>query len=311
MRYSAFPSDGRWMRGNLHSHTTLSDGLVEPAQQAADYRAMGYDFLSVTDHNVMHKLTELNCDGFLMLPGWERDIPYGTTKCLHVVGQFPADYPEDSFRRPKGDPEKMSMQHLLDEMNGENDFITLAHPVWSRMEPEEIRALTGYHAIEVFNTGTERLCHAGRADILWDMLLRDGRHVFCVACDDTHGKTAKPDRFGGWVMVKAKTLSVADLLRALRAGPYYATQGPELHEFAIEDGNVMIDCSPCEEVHIVTWPPRGRSIYNTEGSPLIHVECPLKGGERYVRVECVDAQGQTAWSQPLWSNGADEPAFAL
>ena len=59
MRISAFPDEGRWLRGNLHAHTTLSDGLVPPEQQAADYRAMGYDFLSVTDHNVMHKLQEL------------------------------------------------------------------------------------------------------------------------------------------------------------------------------------------------------------------------------------------------------------
>ena len=300
MRREAFAKAGRWLRGNLHAHTTLSDGLVEPKQQAADYRAMGYDFLSVTDHNVMHKLKELNREDFLLFPGWERDIPYGTTKCLHVVGQFPADFPEDTFARPKGNPDTMSMQDLLDEMQKENAFITLAHPVWSRMEPEEVRALKGYHAIEVFNTGTERLCHGGRADILWDMLLREGRRVYAVACDDTHGKTAKSDRFGGWVMVKAAELSVPALLSALRAGSFYATQGPEIHQFFVEDGKAVVDCSPCEEVHMVTWPPRGCSLYDLDDQPLTHVEYPLKGGEAYVRVECVDAQGRTAWSQPIW-----------
>ena len=300
MRYDAFPAEGRWLRGNLHAHTTLSDGLVPPAQQAADYRNMGYDFLSVTDHNSMHKLTELNRTDFLILPGWERDIPFGTAKCLHVVGQFAADFPQDTFTRPKGDPEKMSMQDLLDEMTGDNAFITLAHPVWSRMEPEEVRALQGYHAIEVFNTGTERLCRAGHADLLWDMLLREGRHVYAVACDDTHGKTEKSDRFGGWVMVKAPELTVECLLKALTAGHFYATQGPMIHDFHVEDGVAEVECSPCEEVHFVTWPARGKSVYNTHGQPLTHLLYPLKGGETYVRVECVDAQGRVAWSQPIW-----------
>ena len=300
MVISAYPDEGRWLRGNLHAHTTLSDGMVPPDEQAADYREMGYDFLSVTDHNAMHRLRELNRDDFLIFPGWERDIPFGKFKCLHVVGQFPADYPLDTFSRPKGNPDTMSMQDLLDEMNGDNAFITLAHPVWSRMEPEEVRALHGYHAIEVFNTGTERLCRAGRADLLWDMLLREKRKVYAVACDDTHGKTEESDRFGGWVMVKADALRVDAILSALLAGHFYATQGPEIHGFRIEDDQVIVDCSPCEEVHVVTWPPRGKSVYNTNGQPLTHVTCPLKGGETYVRVECVDARGCTAWSQPIW-----------
>ena len=300
MRYTSFPGTGQWFRGNLHAHTTLSDGTVTPEQQAADYRAKGYSFLSVTDHNVMHRLEDLSAPGFLMFPGWERDIPYGPAKCLHVVGQFPADFSGDTFARPRGDPAVLSMQDLLNEMSRENDFITLAHPVWSRMEPEEVRALKGYHAIEVFNTGTERLCHAGRADVYWDMLLREGRRVWGVACDDTHGKTQKSDRFGGWVMVKAERRTVTDLLSALRQGHFYSTQGPDIHEFFIEDGQIHVRCTPCQEIHFVTWPPRGKACYAEEGQELTALSCPLKGGESYVRVECVDAQSRTAWSNPIF-----------
>ena len=300
MKHTSFPDTGRWFKGNLHAHTTLSDGTATPERQAADYREEGYDFLSVTDHNAMHKLTHLNADGFLLLPGWERDIPYGPDKCLHVVGQFPADFPLDEFARPRGDPDVLSMQDLLDEMGWENDFITLAHPVWSRMEPEEVRALRGYHAIEVFNTGTERLCHAGRADIYWDMLLREGRRIWGVACDDTHGKTARSDRFGGWVMVRAEALTTINLLSALRQGHFYSTQGPDILDFFIEDGQACVRCTPCQEVHFITWPPRGKACYAGEGRELTELSCPLKGGENYIRVECVDALGKTAWSNPVF-----------
>ena len=39
-----------WFRGNLHTHTTVSDGRKTPDETAAIYRAAGYDFLALTDH---------------------------------------------------------------------------------------------------------------------------------------------------------------------------------------------------------------------------------------------------------------------
>src|SRR2546428_702380 len=39
-----------WLRGNLHAHTTFSDGVKDPAQLIAAYEALGYDFLAITDH---------------------------------------------------------------------------------------------------------------------------------------------------------------------------------------------------------------------------------------------------------------------
>ena len=49
--------------------------MLSPEQQAADYRAQGYDFLALTDHNIMKTHVQFNSDDFLMIPGWERDIP--------------------------------------------------------------------------------------------------------------------------------------------------------------------------------------------------------------------------------------------
>ena len=42
-------------RGNLHAHTTCSDGQKTPKECMADYRAAGYDFLSITDHRMVTK----------------------------------------------------------------------------------------------------------------------------------------------------------------------------------------------------------------------------------------------------------------
>ena len=40
----------RWFRGNLHTHSTVSDGLKTPDEVIRIYRNEGYDFLAFTDH---------------------------------------------------------------------------------------------------------------------------------------------------------------------------------------------------------------------------------------------------------------------
>lgn len=50
---SATASSPRWWKGNLHTHTLWSDGNDYPEMVAAWYKDNGYDFLSISDHNVM------------------------------------------------------------------------------------------------------------------------------------------------------------------------------------------------------------------------------------------------------------------
>ena len=38
------------LRGNLHAHTTYSDGVRTPAALVREYETRGYDFLAITDH---------------------------------------------------------------------------------------------------------------------------------------------------------------------------------------------------------------------------------------------------------------------
>jgi hypothetical protein len=45
-----FSTPGRFWRGNLHTHSTLSDGLLTPEQVVDAYKDAGYDFLQISDH---------------------------------------------------------------------------------------------------------------------------------------------------------------------------------------------------------------------------------------------------------------------
>lgn len=304
MRKSFFPNEGTWKKGNIHSHTTRTDGLCPPARQIRDYCEQGYDFLAITDHNVIDSHQLAGETGICMIPGWERDIRHCTdnTRCIHVVGLIPAVAEETPAREERRyECLEIPDQQLLDEMRQEGQFVVLAHPCWSRMAPSEVLELTGFHAIEVFNTGCERLMHAGRGDLYWDLLLQRGRKVWGVACDDTHGKTAKSDRFGGWVCVKAKACTAEALIAAMETGDFYASQGPVIEDWGMEDdGKIYFKCSPCREIHVTTYPTRGYACYAPEGETLTELSYTLKGGEQYIRIECIDAQGNTAWTNPYF-----------
>src|SRR5262249_52399561 len=47
---SLFPAPGHFYKGNLHTHSTRSDGKLSPEEVVAAYRERGYDFLALTDH---------------------------------------------------------------------------------------------------------------------------------------------------------------------------------------------------------------------------------------------------------------------
>ena len=45
-----FTRPGRFWRGNLHTHSTLSDGHRSPEDVCRFYETAGYDFLALTEH---------------------------------------------------------------------------------------------------------------------------------------------------------------------------------------------------------------------------------------------------------------------
>ena len=73
-------------RGNLHAHTTCSDGQKTPKECMADYRAAGYDFLSITDHRMVTKPDPAEIpEGLVMIPGIELDYTM-PDQWVHIQG---------------------------------------------------------------------------------------------------------------------------------------------------------------------------------------------------------------------------------
>ena len=71
--FSLKDADGyEWVRGNLHSHTTNSDGRAEPQERLDGYVSQGYDFLCLSDHYDITRVDSVDCpEGFVLVQGAE------------------------------------------------------------------------------------------------------------------------------------------------------------------------------------------------------------------------------------------------
>ena len=75
----------KWYKGNLHTHSTNSDGRLSPEEVIGLYREEGYDFLALTDHWFMGE--ERQEENFLLLSGAEYDVGNNVRDGIyHVVG---------------------------------------------------------------------------------------------------------------------------------------------------------------------------------------------------------------------------------
>ena len=45
-----FDKPGKFRKGNIHTHSTCSDGTLPPGEVCRRYREAGYHFLAITDH---------------------------------------------------------------------------------------------------------------------------------------------------------------------------------------------------------------------------------------------------------------------
>ncbi len=281
--------EGQWLKGNLHTHTTVSDGHRTPEECIRLYREHGYDFLCITDHHKSRLGGEE--DGLLILGGVElNNNCFSPRVCYHLTGAGLLAPVDDV--PPTADP-----QTMVDALRAAGAFVTLAHPAWSLMTDENIRGLQGYEAIEIYNGVSEFYSGRGDSSVQLDTLAAGGRLVGITAADDTH--FYGPDACSGWVMVKARERSREGILEALRARRFYASQGPQLHSLQrLEDGRIRVETSPLARILFYTDSFfSAQRVHNApEGGCLTEAEYAPEAHDTWVRVEGVDACGKRVWS---------------
>ena len=98
-----FSAPGRFWRGNLHTHSNLSDGALEPRAVVDAYKHAGYDFMQLSEHFIgnfdfpIADTRSFRSNSFTTLIGAELHAPdTAVVELWHIVAAGPPlDFPRN------------------------------------------------------------------------------------------------------------------------------------------------------------------------------------------------------------------------
>jgi len=306
MKKYLLPESGTFYKANLHCHTVCSDGRYTPEQIKQKYLAEGYAVVAFSDHNRILPHPELRSDDFLPLTAIEIDFNAPTEPWSHAsvyhLNYFSPDPDRDTFVPFERVYDVDAVSDLNLRAAKEGFLVQYNHPRWSFQQAADFLPLKGLWGFEVYNTGCEIEMQNGWADYEFELCCRAGMRVVPTATDDNHNVAmdeASPynDSFGGWSMIKAASLTYADIFEAMKRGEMYATTGPEIRQLWVEDGALHVVTSPCCAISFLTS-GRETSTVRAHGDSLTEHRFAVPEHVRFVRVQAADAKGGRAFSRP-------------
>jgi len=281
---SPYTNEGAaWLRGNLHTHTTLSDGPLDPQPTVDAYAEKGYDFLAVTDHDKLAEIGGLDPRGMTLIPG--NEITADGPHLLHLnAGQLLAPNPD--------------RQTVVDEINRGGGLSVFCHPSWeatfNHCPQEKLEQYQNYTGIEIFNGVTVWAEGNPYAVDRWDRLLSQGRQVWGFANDDPHFV----EGFGvGWNVVQTSDRSPGAILEALRRGRFYASTGVAIERIAVDGATIELQTR--DEAVINVFSNHAYRRKHVQGTRIAFT-VPEDADYDYVRFECWGFGMQKAWTQPFF-----------
>lgn len=315
-------------KGNLHAHSTLTDGKQTPEHVKEVFKRHGYSFIAITDHDRCYAHPELNDEEFLTLTSFEMSIKEFPEKgivatpnmkvChLNFYAKDPTndvtlfyDPDRDSYSSAEdrarlidryGACNRVYSAESINEMirvaNEQGFFVAYNHPRWSNENYTQYGQYEGLWGVEVFNTASWYAgLHEDAVHVAED-LLHDGKRVFLSCGDDNHSDDISCVAF---VMVNAPSLTYANIVDGLLCGNFYASTGPLFHSLTVEDGTVHVTCSDVRQISFSTQGRRSASVRAKQGETVTTAAFPLKEGDEYFRIALEDEHGQRAYSQPYF-----------
>lgn len=306
-----------WLKGNLHTHTTNSDGDSPPNVVVRWYAEHGYDFLALTDHNIFTdpRTVDPGALGDLFLIGGEEvTMELGVhvnalniTGCIAPPRLGPAPYVMDS-RPGREEDKRRLLREALRAIAQRGGLASVNHPNrdWN-LDHGVLQPVEGLAFFEVFNGGAASRNDGDCAHLstgrLWDRLLTSGRRIYALATDDAHSfetwkpLAANPGR--GWVMVDAEERAPRAVANALERGRFYATTGVVLESVEVRRGRLELAVRPDRRAHywIEFIGNRGEVL---DCSEALWAGLDLPPGRSYLRATVRASNGTRAWLQPLF-----------
>ncbi len=285
---SPYRPSGEWLRGNLHTHTTFSDGTRPPEEIIADYESRGYDYLAISDHDVfVDPETYRHRTDMVLLPAVE--VSANGPHILHINATDAVEPREDR-------------QAVVTDIVGQGAFAVMNHPNWlrhfSHCPQETLEQVEGYAGIEIYNGVIERLPGSSLATDRWDRLLAEGRRIWGFGTDDCH----RPEDVGlGWSVVQADERTPEAVVDSLRTGRFYASTGVAIERIGASEDVVSLTTANAQRIRLISdYGVVQHTVDGHEATFRISDHLLLGADHTYVRIECYGPGGRMAWTQPFF-----------
>jgi hypothetical protein len=302
----------RWYKGNTHTHTLNSDGDSHPDDVVKWYRSHGYQFVVLTDHNVITSVDGLNAlhgldNRFLVIKGEEVTDRF-ESRPLHINGLNVS-----RLVSPQGGTSAVEVvQRNVDAIRAANGVPHINHPSFGwALSADELSRVRNTKLFEIFN-GHPQVNNMGGGGVpsleaMWDTILTRNVRIYGLAVDDAHHFKRHDDRTAsrpgkGWIYVRADTLAPEAILESMERGDFYSSTGVELNEIATSASEMTVTVreTAWSKYRIQFIGRGGAVLQETLTSPATY---RFRGNEGYVRARVLESNGDMAWTQPHFIPG--------
>jgi len=299
--------------GDIHMHTTFSDGAstVREMKDMADI--CGLDFAFITDHRTLRHLSQKRYFD-------EKEGLWFGEESATMGQHIGLLNPSKLFK-----PRKDSMEKDYKRAAKIAPFVWIPHPAgWGPSNwysDEVIKGLWSLGdkiSLEILN-GHQKLTRAydefdEKAVKIWEMLLKDGRHISAVGGSDAHrdciiGTT--------WTGVCNIDFGLDFVIKSLSDGHSFASEAPLLwlscgkyimgDEICKKRGSkIKINFACCDSLglHSVRLIKNGKIIKNIKAKdvPMIldSYQYTVEQKSSYFRLECTASDQRRAFSSPIY-----------
>lgn len=220
----------RLLKGDLHTHTLASDGVMTAAELADRSLRHGLDFLAITDHNQpVSKASLPQLPGVTLIPGMEWTHYQGHANFLGVDHPYDESFAANTL-------EEVSSR--FESARSRGALIVLNHPCDENCPFVLDQEKLPFDCLEVWN-GPMRISNL-QAVGLWQSMLVSGRKVPICGGSDYHRDTPFLFLGGPTTCVYALSTGPSDILAALRQGHAYVTFAPNGPSVELAAGSAII-----------------------------------------------------------------------
>ncbi len=207
--------EDRWYKGDLHIHSTHSDGVFLLSQVIENAKETALDFIALTDHNTFSQNNAyVNQENLVIIEGVELTTYGGHVNFLghpKPISHFVCKNSEDMHKYIKEGRQKGAMISVNHPFHGASwdygleDYDFRSIEVWNGQWSEENqKAINWWH---------EQLCQ--------------GKRITAVGGSDTHEKGVERWYGTPTTWIKTDTFSSKGMLESIRRGQVCVTASPE------------------------------------------------------------------------------------